>query len=57
MSSGLRVLLNLGREGKIVGTTEVEVVKSICGQGETGRAETPLKIQVVLEKDVVRDGR
>ena len=46
-----------GKEGKIVGTTEVGVEKSICGQGETGRAETLLKAKVVLEVDVVGDGR
>jgi len=45
-----------GEEGKIVGTTEVGVEKSICGQGETRRAETLLKVKVVLEKDVVGGG-
>ena len=46
-----------GKEGKIVGTTEVGVEKSICGQGKTGRAETLLKAKVVLEVDVVGDGK
>ena len=46
-----------GEEGKIVGTTEVGVEKSIYGQGETRRAETLLKVKVVLEKDVVGDGK
>ena len=46
-----------GEEGKIVGTTEVGVEKSICGQGETRPAETVLKVKVVLEKDVVGDGK
>jgi len=36
---------------------EVEVEKSICGQGKTGRAKTPLKAKVALEKGVVRDGK
>ena len=46
-----------GKEGKIVGTTAVGVEKSICEQGKTGRAETLLKAKVVLEVDVVGDGR
>ena len=46
-----------GKEGKIVGTTEVGVEKSICEQGETRHAETLLKVKVVLEKDVVGDGK
>jgi len=41
-----------GKEGKIAGTTEVGVEKSICGQGETRRAETLLKVKVVLKKDL-----
>ena len=45
-----------GEEGKIVGTTEVGVEKGVCGQGEIRRAETRLKVRVVLEKDVVGDG-
>ena len=44
-----------GEEGKIVGTTEVGVEKSICGQGEIRLAETLLKAKVVLEEDVVED--
>ena len=45
-----------GEEGRIVGTTEVGVEKGKCGQGEIRRAETLLKVRVVLEKDVVGDG-
>ena len=41
-----------GKEGKIAGTTEVGVEKSICGQGESRRAETLLKVKVVLKKDL-----
>jgi len=41
-----------GEEGKIVG-----VEKSICGQEEIRRTETLLKVKVVLEKDVVGDGK
>ena len=44
-----------GEEGKIVGTTEVGVEKSICGQGEIRLAETLLRAKVVLEEDVVED--
>ena len=46
-----------GEEGKIVGTAEVGVKQIICGRGKTGRAETLLKAKVVLEKDVVGDGK
>jgi len=46
-----------GKEGRIVGTTEIGVEKGICGQGEIRRAEVLLKVRVVLEKDVVEDGK
>ena len=46
-----------GKRDRIAGTTEVGVEKRICGQGKTGRAETLLKAKVVLEKDVVGDGK
>jgi len=46
-----------GEEGRIVGTTEVGVEKGICGEGEIRRAETLLKVRVVLEKDIVGDGK
>ena len=47
-----------GRRDRIAGTTEVGVRKSIWGgPGETGRAEVLLKPKVVLEKDVVGDGK
>ena len=43
----------LGREGKIAGTIEVGVGKSVCGgRGEGRRTEVLLKVKVVLEKDV-----
>ena len=41
-----------GKEGKIVGTTEVGVEKSTCGQDKIRRAETLLKVKVVLKKDL-----
>ena len=46
-----------GEEGRIVGTTEVGIEKGVCGQGEIRRAETLLKVRVVLEKDIVGDGK
>jgi len=52
---GSRSASKPGKEGKIVGTTEVGAEKRICGQGKTGRAETLLRVKVVLEKDVVGD--
>ena len=54
---GLKSVSKPGKEGRIAGTTEVGVEKSICGQGETGRAEILLKAKVVLEKDVIRGGK
>jgi len=43
---------------RIAGTTEVGVEKRICGgPGETGRVEILLKPKVVLERDVVGDGK
>ena len=47
-----------GRGDRIAGTTEVGVVKSVRG-GPDGsrRAEILLKTKVVLEKDVVEDGK
>ena len=47
-----------GRRNRIAGTTEVGVEKSICrNPGEARRAEILLKTKVVLEKDVVGDGK
>lgn len=47
-----------GRRDKIAGTTEVGLGKSICGgPGEPRREEILLKPKVVLEKDVVGDGK
>ena len=47
-----------GRRDRIAGMTEVGVGKSICGgPGETRRPEILLKPKVVLEKDVVGDGK
>ena len=47
-----------GRRGRIAGTTEVGVQKSACKKpGETRHVEVLLMPKVVLEKDVVGDGK
>ena len=44
----------LGERGRIAGTTEVGVRKSMCGgRGESRHTEILLKTKVVLERDVV----
>ena len=46
------------RQDRVAGTTEVGVMKSICGRpGENRRGEVLLKPKVVLEKDAVGDGK
>jgi len=48
----------LGRRDRIAGTTEVGVRKSIGGgPDQSRREEILLKAKVVLEKDVVEDGK
>jgi len=43
---------------RVAGTTEVGVMKSVCGRlGENRRGEILLKPKVVLEKDAVGDGK
>ena len=42
-----------GRQGRIVGTTEVGVGKSVGGAGKSRRREILLKPKVVLEKDIM----
>ena len=47
-----------GRRGRIAGTTEVGVQKSACKKpGEPRHVEILLKPKVVLEKDVIGDGK
>ena len=46
------------RQDRIAGTTDVGVEKIICGgPGKTQCAEILLKPKVVLERDVVGDGK
>ena len=45
-------------QDRVAGTTEVGVEKSTCEKpGEARRTEILLKIKVVLEKDVIGDGK
>ena len=47
-----------GRQDRVAGTTEVGVAKSVHGgPGGNRRVEILLKTKVVLEKDVVGDGK
>ena len=46
-----------GRGDRIAGTTEVGVGKSVRGPDGSRRAEILLKAKVVLEKDVVEEGK
>jgi len=47
----------LGRQDRIVGTTEVGVGKSISSAGKGRRTQILLKTKVVLKKDVAGDDR